>query len=144
MPNYIVKLIDKNDVCYYLEWSTIVDSPISYGTSLEEFKEYYKNKYGTAENQNLQERLDRVEKKGTSSLIDTDVIEVLFGNRAGPGESPLSYDEIIRWYCHKEEFDEKHPCWEQRYGARAKLIDEGGYRYEQLEEIIAQYPYPPK
>jgi hypothetical protein len=41
MGRFICKFEDKDDV-YYLEWSTVVDAPVTFGMSLEEFKEYYR------------------------------------------------------------------------------------------------------
>jgi hypothetical protein len=40
MPTYICKFQD-GEKAYYLEWSTIVDAPITTGMSLQEFKQHY-------------------------------------------------------------------------------------------------------
>jgi hypothetical protein len=94
MPRYIIKLADK-----YLEWSTIVDAPVTNGMSLEEFKEYYKSEYGVQGLNGLEERLKRVEEKGTSSIYEGSVDEVISGNRAGDNEKKLTKEEIIEKYC---------------------------------------------
>jgi hypothetical protein len=100
MPRYIAKFTDKETKTdYYLEWSTIVDAPVTYGVSLDEFKEYYKTQYGSHGFKDLDERLERVEAKGTSSQIDENINDLIEGNRAGVDEEELTYDEIVREYC---------------------------------------------
>lgn len=96
MPNYIIKLDD-----YYLEWSTIVDAPISWGMKLEEFKKYYKEFYVLSDS-NLEDRLKRVEEKGTSAFLGK-LDDVIKNNRAGKNETCLTKEEIIEWYCIKKE-----------------------------------------
>jgi hypothetical protein len=94
MPTLIIKLADK-----YLEWSTISDSPATYGMSLDEFKSYYRDRYGQAGVEWLGHRLARVEAKDTSSFVDASVDETIACNRAGPNESKLSKEQIIEKYC---------------------------------------------
>ena len=55
MPRIIMK--PKADVDFYVEYSTVVDSPVSTGT-----REYYEKRGESAE------RMDRVDEKGTSVL----------------------------------------------------------------------------
>lgn len=45
MPRYICKLQD-GDTAYYMEWSTVVDAPVTFGMTLEEFMEHYREEYG--------------------------------------------------------------------------------------------------
>jgi hypothetical protein len=86
--------------------------------------------------------MDRVEKKGTSSLIDANGEELVAFNRAGPGESPLSYEEIVRFYCLGEEVEEDHPCWKQRFDeVRRRNEAKGGMSYADEKEIFAMFPY---
>lgn len=94
MGRAIIKLSE-----YYLEWSTIVDAPTTFGMKLDEFKKYYRQRYGTEGMKELPERLERVEKKGTSFHEDTSYKETIRGNRAGPDESKLSEAEIVKAYC---------------------------------------------
>ena len=43
MPRFIIKITDEKDnKDYYMMWSTVVDAPVTYGLSLDEFKEYFK------------------------------------------------------------------------------------------------------
>lgn len=94
MPRYIVKLDGK-----YLEWSTVVDAPVTEGKTLEEFKADYQLRYGINSMKELGGRLARVEAKGTSSQIDDSIDELILGNRAGENETELSKDELIKQYC---------------------------------------------
>jgi len=97
MPRFIIKL-DGEIGERYLEWSTIVDRPVTYGMPLEEFKEYYRDEYGKQGMWNLDERMKRVESKGTSEL-DDDLDGTLKHNRAGPDETFLTKEEIYQIYC---------------------------------------------
>lgn len=99
MPRYIVKLNDpKTKKDYYMEWSTVVDTPVTNGMSLEEFNEYYKNEYGNQGMEKLPERMVRVEETGCSARFD-DVDGLIYCNRAGGGEKHLSRNEILENYC---------------------------------------------
>lgn len=100
MPRYIVKLTHEGKD-YYLDWSTIVDAPVTYGMSLEEFKAYYHDEYGRKECElGLRERLERVEAKGTSARDACGSLTVLLRtNRAGDNEERLSKKAIIQKYC---------------------------------------------
>lgn len=101
MPSYIIKLT-RGDESRYLEWSTIVDAPVTYGMTLEQFMRWYKDQFGAKDfKEVLPERLTRVEAKGTSSLGWT-LEEVLSSNRAGPNETHLTYDQIWDEYCTKD------------------------------------------
>lgn len=98
MPTYILKLSDgSND--FYLEWSTIVDAPITNGMSRQEFIEYYLDNYDKSSKGELLERLKRVDTYGTSSVRPTSAKELTRGNRAGDGETNLSLTELIDKYC---------------------------------------------
>lgn len=94
MPTYIIKIEN-----YYLEWSTIVDAPISYGASLEEFRQYYQGKYGSEGM--LDERLKRVEKSGCSAY-HYDLDTLISCNRAGKDETCLTKEQIYQSYCLRE------------------------------------------
>ena len=97
MPTYICKFQD-GDNCYYLEWSTIVDAPVTSGMSLEEFQNYYKENYGTKGLEDLPFRLHRVEERGTSNPYES-LDSLISFNRAGENESYLTKEEIIQKYC---------------------------------------------
>jgi hypothetical protein len=96
MSRFICKLIDEKDnKAYYFEWSTVVDAPVSYGMSLVDFKIYYQNQYGYDGISELSERLKRVEEKGTSSLIDDNIDDLIRCNRAGEREKRLTKKQLI-------------------------------------------------
>ena len=101
MGRFIVKLVPPNSTReFYLEWSTIVDAPVTGGMELEEFKEWYREEHGRIDYDGLQYRLARVEQHGTSSIDTNETPEtIIAGNRAGPNESTLTMDEIIAAYC---------------------------------------------
>lgn len=94
MPTFIVKIKD-----YYLEWSTIVDAPVTYGMSLDEFKAYYQEEYGRDGMRDLDQRLQRVERYGSSHVEGRSAEDILSINRAGPDETDLTFDEIYQAYC---------------------------------------------
>lgn len=98
MPRFICKITDKEQ-SWYLEWSTVVDAPVTFGMSLEEFKEYYKDEYGRQGMQDLDKRLERVEEKGTSSMMHSSVSELISWNRAGKDGSILTKQQLIDVYC---------------------------------------------
>jgi len=95
MPRYIVKLHD-----HYFEWSTIVDAPVTFGMTLDEFTEYYEAEYGHDGMRDLPERLARVEEYGTSGLCGQTPNDLISGyNRAGPDECYLTLNEVYLAYC---------------------------------------------
>jgi hypothetical protein len=97
MGRFIMKLHDSTEnKDLYFEWSTVVDSPVTVGMSLEEFKEYYKNEYGSQGMRELDERLKRVEEKGVSGHPPYDNLESFFNyNRAGENETLATKEEVI-------------------------------------------------
>ena len=96
---FIVKLVAPDGQEFYLEWSSIVDGPVTVGMSREHFERYYRKQYGELAMDRLPKRLTRAEKYGTSSMEQTTAEEMLTGNRAGPDEANLTMSEIIDAYC---------------------------------------------
>lgn len=101
MPRFIMKLHDDRDnKDYYLEWSTVVDAPVTYGMSLEEFKEHYQKRYGTGGMLGFDERIKCVEGTGISAHAPYDDFESYFRyNRAGENETCLNKRQILDQYC---------------------------------------------
>jgi len=102
MPSYIMRLIDPIDNKeYFMEWSTVVDAPITYGLSLEEFTEYYKGKYGTEGLRILPERIARTLQKGISAHPPFDDYDSYFRfNRADDiGDKTLDFIGVLDRYC---------------------------------------------
>ena len=81
-----------------MEWSTGLDAPVTYGVPLERFKAYYRERYGTEGMKELPERLERVERKGTSDMIGT-LAGLIACNRAGDKEEKLTLEQIVERYC---------------------------------------------
>jgi hypothetical protein len=98
MPRFICKITD-NDQAWYLEWSTVVDAPVTFGMSLENFKEYYKDEYGRQGMEELPQRLERVESKGTSAMLYESLEDLISWNRSGKEGSCLSKQQLIDVYC---------------------------------------------
>ncbi len=99
----IVKLTDEAGQDFYMEWSSIVDAPVTYGLSLEEFKAHYREEYGARGMCELDGRLARVEAKGTSAYYYKSAADAIAFNRAGLKEALLTEQEIIHWFCHRKE-----------------------------------------
>ena len=101
MGRFIVKLTDeKTNQDYYMEWSTIVDAPVTYGLELEEFKGYYLEKYGRHGFKDLDDRLERAEKFGTSAHPPFNDLNSYFrNNHAGENGICLDREGILENYC---------------------------------------------
>lgn len=97
MASLILKL--PNDK--YLEWSTGSDAPETLAMSREEFERYYGEEYGREGLERLPARLERADKTGCSSLDGMTLEDCISGNRAGPGESEITLNEIIKMYDGK-------------------------------------------
>lgn len=123
MGTFIIKLDG-----LYLEWSSVSDSPVTFGMTREQFERRYLKKHGTDGMRDLPDRMARVEAKGTSPREDDDVDDTIWLNRAGPGQTPLSKPEIVEWYCRRK----KEPTAAEIKAHRAKFpkcdpcIDDNG------------------
>lgn len=106
MPRYIIKLTDKNKKDWYLEWSTIVDAPITYGMNMAQLKKYIKEEYGNVGLEDLPKRLERVARKGHSAMWPTSVEKLIAHNRAGHEESSISVKKIIEHFCLRKASNE--------------------------------------
>lgn len=102
MSKTIAKFTHKK-IDYYLEWSSIVDAPVTWGMTLEEFKVYYKEQYGLQGMKELPERLERVDKYGTSSYYNESTKSLICVNNAGPNSKRASYAYIVEHYCIKKD-----------------------------------------
>lgn len=94
MGKFIIKLQE-----HYLEYSTVSDSPTTFGMKLDEFLDYYRSAYGSEGMADLSQRLARVEQKGTSARTDESVEDTVLCNHAGSGGTKLSVEEIYAAYC---------------------------------------------
>lgn len=100
MPRYLIRLECPEE--RFLEWSTIVDAPITYGMDEQELRKWLAFEYGEEGRRTADSRIARCRKKGTSSYILPDLDSAVFPNRAGPDESEATLQEIIQTYCHKK------------------------------------------
>jgi hypothetical protein len=83
---------------FYLMRSTNADASITYGLSMDEFKEYCWEKYGNRGMQDLPGILNKADEIGCSKPGMT-IYEVIMGNRAGEDEKEISKEEIYSKYC---------------------------------------------
>ena len=84
MPRYICHYKG-----YFFEWSTVVDAPVSYAMKRTEFERFY-------DGDDLNERLERAIKYGTSCHTPQSLEELVSCNRAGPRESHLSFKKVLK------------------------------------------------
>lgn len=109
MGKFIIKM-EKDGDERYLEWSTIVDAPVTYGLKYDEFLTYYREEHGRRGMDDLLSefgRMARVQKNGTSEHTSESVHDTISHNRAGDSEKSLTYDEIWQKYVVEREDDGK-------------------------------------
>lgn len=90
-------MFERESTRRYCEWSTVVDAPISWLMPLSMFEEHIRDEYGAEGLRALPARLERVHATGTSMHNHTRD-ELIAGNRAGPGETELTAEEICDRY----------------------------------------------
>ncbi len=92
MAYIIVKLADDK----YIEWSTVADGPVTYVCTRKQMGEHLTHTArDESDNYQVEQRLERADKYGSSLHKPTTAQEILAGNRAGPNESELTLDQII-------------------------------------------------
>lgn len=80
----------------YVEWSTIVDAPITYIQTRDEHAQYLREEYGKSYEDHIEARLARTDRNGTSWRgRDVSLEDQLECNRALPGEKHATLEEII-------------------------------------------------
>lgn len=83
----------------YNIYSTISDGPHYVSAlTLKELEEVIRTEFGEAGMRILPERLERAHDTGCSSLDGTNLRGCICGNRAGPNETKVPYDEFIAKY----------------------------------------------
>lgn len=100
MPKHLIRLPDENCREWWMEWSTVVDAPTTYGMNREDMEAHIREAYGAEGLRELPARMARAEETGTSA-IGVDLDEVLLGNRAGTNETSLTREQIVAMYCHR-------------------------------------------
>lgn len=99
MGRYLIKTT--HPLRPYLEWSSIVDAPLTYGMNIATLRRYIKEEYGMDGLRSLDARLERVDLKGTSSFVYKSAEEAVSCNRAGDGETRLTMAQIVDFYCER-------------------------------------------
>ena len=100
MAQIICKLPNNN----YLLWTTVADAPICHGMPREQFDEFMEDMRGKRYMQLDHEVLvARADKYGTSSATPRTFHSLVELNRAGPGGSTLSFDELYDEYANEPE-----------------------------------------
>lgn len=102
MPRHIVKF-ETAAGPRFLEWSTIVDAPVTWGMTREQFEAYYRDRYGSDGMRELPERFARIAEcgpgHGSSEYDPGDLDGLIACNRAGAREEEMTLDQIIQYYC---------------------------------------------
>lgn len=102
MGRPIIKL-ERDGQTWFMEWTTVTDSPRTWGMSEAEFRDYYREEYGRSGSLDLDRRLDAAKRRGSSGYGGESVEDAVSHNRAGYDECTLTIDEIIEWYCVRKE-----------------------------------------
>ena len=97
----VILRLEREKKTRYLLWSTVADAPLTRGMTLKELQAYVKQEEGNQGLEKLVDRLDRVSRHGTSSAVPGAQTpeELTAANRAGPGETELTLDQIWERYC---------------------------------------------
>lgn len=100
MGKAIVYIIDPRDQKeHWLIWSSITDSPITYGGTREEVERYWRREFG--ESCKFDECAARAVANGCSfhgQALD----DLVRFNRAGPNESCATLEQILDEYCREQ------------------------------------------
>lgn len=100
MPHVIVKVGDR-----YGLWSTVSDSPVGRLLPRTEFEANYRasrrREFEEELGRELAERMERADRKGTSSQLDGNAESVMRHNRCGPKEGRISVAEVVRMWEEK-------------------------------------------
>ncbi len=83
---------------HYLEWSSVVDAPVTHGMSRVEFEAYVRDEYGAQGLRDLPARLARADETGTSTARRESADETIWLNRAGKGETWLTRSQFVDYY----------------------------------------------
>lgn len=83
----------------FIEWSTVVDAPVTFGMTEAELRDHIGRRYGEEGLEVADARIERAKRLGTSWIgRDENFDELVSYNRAGPNETCLSKDQLVRIY----------------------------------------------
>jgi len=99
LGQYAVKLTDK-DKQYYIHWSEIVDAPVYVAVSLDDYRAYFRDRFGRDADESSERRGDwkRLEETGLITESYQTPEEAVACNRAGTNERQLTVEGIRRRY----------------------------------------------
>jgi hypothetical protein len=117
----------------YLEYSTVVDAPTTIAVTREEMRKHLIERDGHGGNGGLavDDRLDRAKRKGSSGYLDTDLRDAIICNRAGRGETEMTYEQFVRFFFvehaqRRAEYDATGDIAEPPVGELVRNYDEHG------------------
>ena len=98
MPRYI---LHHRDTDMYLEYSTVVDAPVTIAVTRDEMRAYLIKRDGDGgdDGREVDERLNRAKRTGTSCRHPGGSLESeITCNRAGRDETEMSREQFIRYF----------------------------------------------
>lgn len=84
----------------YMIWSTVVDAPISWPMTLDELKAEWSSEIS-------EQRLQRAQERGTSSMLDGSMEATMEYNRAGPNETHMNPKSVWNFYAKERKHIEQ-------------------------------------
>jgi hypothetical protein len=101
VPSFYVRVGDTEpDGPWVVEWSTVVDAPVTYGMRRDEVEKHHREQYGVDGAVRLPRLMSELDARGISSR-GTSRETVLQVNRAGHHEACATEAEIVEWYCRR-------------------------------------------
>lgn len=82
----------------YVEWSTVVDAPVSYILTRKKMEAFLLAEAVKKARDRVTERLDTADRNGLTFVDCGSVAELVRGNRAGPNETELTLEQIVEKY----------------------------------------------
>jgi len=97
MGNFIVRF-ERQGVERFLLWNSERDAPCGPAMTEKQLEEVIKEEHGNSGLRDLPMRLERAREWGTSRIDGTSAEDACAINRAGPGETELTFEEIWKQY----------------------------------------------
>jgi hypothetical protein len=99
----IFKVDDGRGEERFLIWSSVVDAPIGFACTAEEFAAFVVRDAVNQARSDAENMLARARLVGTSSRMVECLWDIACANRAGPGERHISEDEVLEFYVRRKE-----------------------------------------
>lgn len=110
--------VDDNGEERFLVWSSNVDAPVTFACTAEEIEAYFVEEAVERAKRDTAMMLERARATGTSSRDGGSLADEGEANRAGPGETSLSADELFEFYVRRKEEPTKTALAAYRKGRR--------------------------